>query len=64
MMYLNLPDDQSNNYKIHQEFRIASETVPGENEKDITLVTHATVNRLHLLLPLAERWNGPMSVGK
>ena len=64
MIYLNLPEDQSGSYKIHREFRIAAENVPGENPKDITLVTHATVNRLHLLLLLAERWKGPMSIGK
>ncbi|EDV21862.1 uncharacterized protein TRIADDRAFT_29667 [Trichoplax adhaerens] len=62
MLYLSLPDDQSNSYKIHQEFRIASEVVPGETTKDVTLVAHCTVNKLHLLLPLAERWNGPMSI--
>ena len=52
--------DSSGEYKL-VNFFLEAEGKP-KSRNDVALVTHGTVNRLHHIAELSERWRGPMSV--
>jgi len=52
--------DSSGEYKLVNFFLEAQKKPKSRN--DVALVTHCTVNRLHHIAELSERWQGPMSV--
>ncbi|XP_070576846.1 beta-1,4-glucuronyltransferase 1-like [Ptychodera flava] len=55
--------DSSGNYQVYR-FLVASEKITKGViiKDDVTIVTQCSLNRLHHVLSLVERWNGPISV--
>lgn len=53
--------DNSKKHKIHRFYKaegFGTQMV----SKDVTFVTHCTIDKLHNLMEMSERWDGPMSV--
>jgi len=53
--------DKSGKYSIHRFYK-AEGFGSHMKAKDITLVSHVTIDKMHLLMEMSERWDGPMSV--
>ncbi|XP_072163967.1 beta-1,4-glucuronyltransferase 1-like [Diadema setosum] len=63
--YINLPAPKLNTYGSYQIFydlsRVYSKVRP-LNRRDVTLITHCSMNNMLHLPELVERWKGPVSV--
>ena len=56
-----LHPDRSGDYLILENFISPSSRILHD---DVTMVTQCSVNHLHHLPELANRWQGPMSIGE
>lgn len=54
--------DDSGRYRIHRFYKSEGFSINSIENKDVTLATHCTVDRLHHVIGLAESWGGPMSI--
>ena len=52
--------DASGKYKIHRFYKSEGFGTKMVN-KDVTFVTHCTVDQLYHLMEMSDRWDGPMS---
>ena len=52
--------DESGKYKIHRFYKSEGFGTKMIN-KDVTFVTHCTVDNLYHLMEMSDRWDGPMS---
>ena len=53
--------DTSGEYKV-VNFVVEAESIKNKVSQDLTLVTQCSVNHLHHLINLSQRWQGPISV--
>lgn len=57
--------DHSGQYRVYKHLiksDVTTDQVPGSNPSVLTLATHTTINNLHHLESLLERWQSPLSV--
>ena len=52
--------DESGKYNIHRFYKSEGFGTKMIN-KDVTLVTHCTVDQMYHLMEMSDRWDGPMS---
>ena len=60
LAFSSLPTDKTGNYYIKAHF---AERTNRLDAPEVSLVTQCSPNHLHNLVHLAERWEGPISVG-
>ena len=52
--------DESGKYNIHRFYKSEGFGTKMIN-KDVTMVTHCTVDQMYHLMEMSDRWDGPMS---
>ena len=54
--------DESRDYHVILDILNSNHRTISEGQRDVTLVTQCSSNHLHYLVPLSEKWRGPVSV--